>query len=123
MRHDAWFAGFVDGEGCFFIQPAERGTKVGLTVGLRADDRAILMDCRAAFGGSLHQRPSHGGSQPKVVWTAQGREERAGLVQYFDAFPLLTKKARDYAIWRIAALDISQAPTLSEALRVGRGFQ
>jgi len=48
-----WFAGFVDGDGCFLINA--RGDGCTLEISLRGDDQAVLHQIRNALGvGNLY---------------------------------------------------------------------
>jgi hypothetical protein len=136
LRQGDWFAGFIDGEGCFFAQPWHKrrtGTLCvgfGLMVVLRADDQAILRECRDAFGGSLsHSSRGKGEQKPKWQWSVHDRFGRLALVDYFDAHPLRTKKARDYEVWRqiVTAHAEGRAPVelvpFSDQLRAVRAYR
>ncbi len=97
----SWFSGLVDGEGCFYI--GRNGCSFLMT--LRADDIALLELLQEQFGiGSIRftkvNRP--GGHKPTAVWTVARRAHCRYLVEVFDAYPLKSKKARDYGIWREA---------------------
>ena len=133
-RKDAWLAGFTDGEGCFSLPIVNRHIRGGLVVpafsiGLRADDAAILRTLQGAFGGTAGVQPAWGNSAPKFKWYVHSKRELAGLVEYFDRFPLRAKKARDFALWR-EAVRIYRAmggrdprlPALRKALMDSRGF-
>lgn len=137
-REDAWFAGFVDGEGCFWVAryQAAGGTPSyypRFEVCLRVDDMPILEKLQAAFGGRLYTtgRPQWG--NPRAQWNVSTKRDVAGLVAYFDRFPLRAKKARDYAIWRqMVSIYIQRhgggvdhdgrLAALREALLAGRSF-
>lgn len=117
-----WLAGFVDGEGCFFIgRVVHRNTKGGedyvnyrcaFTLGLRKDDSAILEQIHSTLGiGSMGERAARGiGVWPMREWKVKSKPEAVVLVEVFDRFPLRAKKARDYALWREAVLDWSSRP-------------
>lgn len=116
LQHDAWFAGFVAGEGCFFIGRDRRepyGTYFvpALKIALRDDDVAVLYEIQAAFGGRIEEHHinramSQRGfnAQPQARWTTGGKVVLAGLVAYFDRFPLRAKKGDDFEIWREAVM-------------------
>lgn len=104
LRDDDWFAGFADGEGCFFITLDGSSHRVGFSISLRADDAAILGDLRTAFGGSLGPVRARGNAREKCQWSATSAASLRALIDYFDAHPLRAKKARDYTVWRRAAL-------------------
>lgn len=110
LREDAWLAGFADGEGHFSICPL-RGARFPagsyqprFEITLRDDDRPILEELVAAFGGAIkssHHNPSRN-QKPQARWTVGAKVGLRALVDYFDTHPLRAKKARDYAIWSCA---------------------
>lgn len=105
LREDAWFAGFVDGEGHFALAPVGTGFQPRLEISLRDDDRPILEEVQAAFGGGIRVKPGRRpGQHDQVKYAAGSRESLWTLVAYFDRFPLRAKKAKDYEVWREAVL-------------------
>lgn len=134
---DTWLTGFADGEGTFVI--TRSGSQVGnrrrawtprFAISLRADDTAVLAALRSRFGGSISTHAKRAGTHPIATWTIAGKRDLALIVDYFDRFPLRSKKARDYAIWRSAALlyiecsnsadIVEQMEPLRDALNGGR---
>ena len=104
-----WFAGFVDGEGCFDLHAVHCATKTyyypRLTIGLRDDDAPVLGEIQRRTGlGSITPRRPKGGINPQVAWSVTRKNEVAPLCALLDRYPLRAKKADDYAIWREAAL-------------------
>lgn len=108
LTRDAWFAGFTDGEGCFLLGPNRGGVVPRFFLGLRADDMPVLAELRSAFGGVLGWTecpgPSTVDGKPRCTLQIGRKTELVRLVAYFDRFPLRSKKARDYTIWREAVL-------------------
>lgn len=113
-----WLAGFVDGEGCFFIRRnvvkyRDRSYITygcSLSMALRDDDLATLEAIRTAIGfGSIsrtHQGPRQGTrGNPSACLYISAKAEMALLVELFDRYPLRSKKARDYAIWKRAVIE------------------
>lgn len=132
LIEDSWLAGFVDGEGCFFISPwsAKRGHLPGLSINLRADDVEILRECQRVFGGVINLRPGKGNRAPQYRWAVHSKTGLTKLVDYFDTHPLRAKKRRDYAIWREAAITYvnstcnhSDLPVFKRLLEEGRVYQ
>jgi hypothetical protein len=130
-REDAWLSGFTDGEGCFLIGTVQRGRILAprFYLGLRADDMAVLEELQRALGGRLHLRPARGADAPQCAWLVSSKRELAGLVEYFDRFPLRAKKAADFALWREAVSVYCAASgadprlaALKEALTLGRTY-
>ena len=110
MHNDPWFAGFADGEASFGISARKNPRYNGgvhylpsCSIGLRDDDGPLLLRVQEAFGGNIHYHAGRVNMQnPVVRWTCARKDELQGLVEYFDRFPLRSKKARDYTIWRDA---------------------
>lgn len=114
-----WLAGFVDGEGCFHITAQVNGPLGHRSYGckfdveLRSDDAAILEEIhRRTSLGSIRSIAKASASRPTVRWEVKQKAECLALVDLFDQFPLRTKKANDFAIWRLA---------VAEWTRYGRG--
>ncbi len=112
LKETAWFAGFTDGEGCFVIYKRPgHGFAICFSIGLRADNIELLSELKTAFGGhlsfgmptpkALKERP---GSNPSWQWQIVRRTEVIGLINYFDKFPLQSRKHAEYEVWREAAL-------------------
>lgn len=106
-----WFAGFVDGEGCFDIHPIRGPGTVSyicrLSIGLRWDDAPILREIQQRTGlGDLRHHTANGGPRGntgnQARWTVAKKAEVAQLVLLFDRYPLRAKKRNDYLIWREA---------------------
>jgi hypothetical protein len=130
LRDDAWLAGFAAGEATFLLAPRNRGRLAPvLAITLRADDLEILERLKAEFGGAMCVKTPRGRDNPAATWTVARKRDLAGLVEYFDRFPLRAKKARDYAVWRRAVIVYcahgSTSPELwplREALMAGRKY-
>lgn len=94
----AWFAGFVDGEGCF------RVTKKGVPefqIGLRADDRAVLENIERVLGvGHLYEYAPEG-KNPTLYYRVSGPRD-CQIVLNTIGDRLRSKKSRDYLLWRDA---------------------
>jgi len=104
-----WFAGLVDGEGSFGIQPAAKGTTWlnRLGIALREDDLDILIEIQERLGFGVVCRVSTTGPDGNgtMRWIAASHADCYKLVKVFDAHPLRAKKARDYAVWREAVIE------------------
>lgn len=116
-----WLAGLTDGEGCFYIKvdfnQLKRGGGAGkilFHIALRLDDREILEQiCETTGLGvvQVQRGPRSSGfnldgtpktSSPLARWKVQKKQDCQRLVQIFDEYPLRAKKARDFALWRLA---------------------
>lgn len=108
LTADAWLAGFIDGEGYFRVavqQQRAAGAFVPIFgIGLRVDDLPVLRQAQAAFGGRIAIKPAVGRAKPVAQWSVVAKADLRRIVAYLDHFPLRSKKARDYAVWREAVL-------------------
>jgi hypothetical protein len=104
-----WLAGFIDGEGCFKITRISRSVtyRCQFSLGVRVDDLATLEAVRDRLGfGSIYRFPGRRESNTRASarWDIINKRDGRALVDLLDRFPLRSKKARDYAIWREAML-------------------
>jgi hypothetical protein len=100
-----WLAGFIDGEGCFYItRDNARGVyRARFSLTLRADDRAILEECHSRVGiGTLHNYKAQSGNMV-TRWIVQSYADVDELVEVLHRFPLRAKKRKDFEIWSRAA--------------------
>jgi hypothetical protein len=107
--NDPWFAGFIDGEGCFTHYTAGKGkpARPQFSIGMRFADLPILLALRAEFGGSIHEHSTciakgvpQPGRMPKMAWKVKGKADLERLVAYLDRFPLRAAKAQQFVEWR-----------------------
>jgi len=120
-----WATGLVDGEGCFYAQIKHRSIASNARPGkprypsvefgcefsvlMRADDRAALQQLRDFLGvGKVRVRRTtyptgKSGSRPNIL--ADFKVNRTldlvnVVIPHFERFPLQTKKARDFVVWK-----------------------
>lgn len=109
-----WLAGFIDGEGCFSFScsmyKGERRDRPRFALFLREDDAAIVEEIHTAVGCGVvrwkaaQRRLSYSWGRPQMGWIVDSREGLRRLIAVLDQFPLRSKKASDYAIWREAVM-------------------
>lgn len=98
-------AGFTDGEGCFSIAKAAKGNYAcSFVIKLRLDDKPVLEFYASTTGlGRLYQgetKPTERCvAMPWVKWLVARKGECLTLVDLFSAYPLLSKKRRDFDLW------------------------
>lgn len=101
-----WLAGFIDGEGCFRLQRHPHNGTWHATFSLkqRDDDAALLESIAERTGIGRVKADTHrsGNSAPCAVWMVQSKAEAARLCLLIDRYPLRSRKAADYALWREA---------------------
>lgn len=123
-----WLAGFIDGEGCFTIVRYRKNTSdqfgTRFALKLRDDDRVVLEEIYERVGvGSLvpdrHRGVTRPGGKPALVWKLQSKATCMALVEILDKYPLRSKKARDYAIWREAVITWNAMPSLGRSRQGG----
>lgn len=105
-----WFAGFVDGEGCFSVHKKliKRKHKsyetydCQFSITIRDDDATILYTIQKELGiGTV--RPAKAGSSPganpKMRYCVSSQQECLILRDVLRSCPLRAKKAMDFEIW------------------------
>jgi hypothetical protein len=116
MVNGAWVTGFADGESWFQARPLlrarlkkrgkvkklDRAMEVSWHIQLRYDDKEVLEKIQDYFGfGAITFRGGRGRKgNPCAVFGCWGVDNCLRLIKHFDAFPLQSKKATDYKIWR-----------------------
>ncbi len=105
----AWFCGFVDGEGCFQLQPNMRSKNhsvigIHFTLGLVESDVEILKEIQNELGCGKIYRDDYVGdtnSRPKQTFTITSLKDSVGiLIPTIDSYGLKTNKRLEYEIWR-----------------------
>jgi site-specific DNA-methyltransferase (adenine-specific) len=106
-----WFAGFVDGEGCFSVHKKNvsgyETYDCQFSIGLRRDDAPILREIKRVLGigtVAVSKKKPAGGGNPKARFCVSSKADCLRLVEVFRAAPLRAKKARDFEFW-VEALD------------------
>ncbi len=102
-----WFAGLIDGEGCFHFEHRQSPGTVfifSLQIALRDDDLAILEEIQRNLGfGSIYRYPASSGygrnANPKAVYKTTSMPQAEVIVEIFKRFPLRAKKSRDLIVW------------------------
>ena len=106
LNINPWFlTGFVDGEGCFLISIYKdnrnsTGWRVQLwfKIGLHIKDQDILKEIRNYLGvGCLSVRGSE-----VFEFYAFSIEDLSVIIDHFDKYPLLTQKAVDFELFKLA---------------------
>lgn len=143
-------AALADGEGCFYIG-RKRATLTRLrirpnardvyycafAVKMRRDELPFLDRMRNELGLGVIRagraaRDEERNNRPWCRWEIAKKSEVARLIAIVDAFPLWSKKQRDYAIWREAALywieaepgtDLAPLADARRALTVAREYE
>jgi hypothetical protein len=124
-----WVTGFTDGEGsfnCFKQKTGQRQIRFGIR--LREDDLTSLKLVQAYWGGigRIYGEPArnHGThtSKPTQDFLVYDPQELLRVVEHFEEFPLLSKKAESFEIWKhvvhvkVNEKDYSNAEALLGAL-------
>ena len=104
-----WLTGFADGDGCFYYSPPKKTKQRQLKfkVYLREDDLDVLELTQAYWGGigrfygeSAKYRSSGYESGPTKGFEVYDLQELLVVVGHFEEFPLLSKKAMSFQIWK-----------------------
>ncbi len=101
-----WLAGFIDGEGCFYItrNPSRGSYCPRFALRLRDDDAGIINEIHrhTNIGCVCNIKAGNHGGRPTRNWQIQSGEDCRALIRIIEAHPLRSKKGRDYVVWREA---------------------
>jgi hypothetical protein len=102
-----WFAGFTDGEGCFYIGYTRYSDQKyfypKFSISQRADDIKLLEFIRDSLAMGIvyvHDRIGQINPVAQYVVTNQSGWER--LIALFEKYPLRSKKIHDFEIWKMS---------------------
>lgn len=110
----SWFTGMFGADGCFSIAIKKRkqwrNWQATAEIELRDDDVEILYKIRDFFHmGNVYfrkvQQHREYLSNPRARWSVQSKKDCMRLVRHFDKYPLQSKKAKDYKIWRAVVIE------------------
>jgi hypothetical protein len=102
----SYFGGFFTGEG--HLQLSDGRCRVATR--LRDDDRPLLEGLASATGlGKLYSAPRDGRTAPSVVWLIHRRDQLAPAVRLLERAGLRGRKAKEFAHWRVGALEFADA--------------
>lgn len=97
--HDAWFAGFTDGEGCFACSIGEiKGFNLNFSVAQKWEINKIILDhlCVLFPGGIVSKHSVDNTFEFRIG----GVNNCKSIFPYFDKYFLYTKKSLSYRLWR-----------------------
>lgn len=99
-----WFAGFVDGEGCFSVHKKHvNGYETydcQFSLSLRRDDKPILDEIHRVLRiGTISVTRDGGPNNPQARFCVSAKADCLRLVEILRAAPLRAKKALDFEIW------------------------
>lgn len=113
-----WFAGFVDGEGSFNISPCSntkhKRFSIYLQISIRIDDEFVIKEILDRLKiGSIMLRTSpaiwQGCRMAQVRWKVSHLDDILNvIIPLFERYPLRSKKAKEFELWRRAAFIIRE---------------
>lgn len=105
-----WLAGFTDGEASFVVTihnrpDGRRNLRMPFQITLRADDEAVLRKIKDTLGiGRLFRLKASPGDlspHPSVRYNVKRIADLYHIiVPLFEKYPLQSKKANDFALWK-----------------------
>lgn len=99
-----WLAGFIDGEGCFFIaNDSSRGVyRPRFSIALRVDDEPIIQEIKTRTGiGTIHRYTASSTNRLCIRWMLQAQKDCEELVKILEEHPLRAKKRSDFETWKL----------------------
>lgn len=104
-----WLSGFFDGEGCITIftrpctgRPQYAEYRLHVRIMVRDDDAGAITRIKDNLHvGRVYRVAGHGGVNPVIAWHCERVQDLAEvIIPLFDRYPLYTKKAKEFAIWK-----------------------
>lgn len=105
-----WFMGFFDGEGTITLftrpctgNPTYSEYRMNIRIQVRDDDAEAIHRIKnnLNIGRVSHYIRDHGATNPAIAWVVEDIKDLAEVViPLFDRYPLYTKKAKEYTIWK-----------------------
>lgn len=97
-----WIAGFVTGEGSFIISISKKGKLVlTFSVGQTTSDQHVLWALWVYFGKNGNVNSSMSNVAELRISNSDGIRL---LILFFDQYPILGNKSKDYFAWREVAI-------------------
>jgi len=106
----AWAAGFLDGEGCFYMQKNKQRGNYYWTPSLTAEqaDLRPLEKLQELFGGTIYTRPSRGENRrPTWAWRLGGNEKLAFVLAELEPY-LIVKKEKAIEMQERIAINLAK---------------
>lgn len=105
-----WFVGLSDGESCFCLNTTVNkwSFRLAFQIMMRADELPMLEEIRRVLGvGNITN--TKGNKQyrkhPMANYWVSNKKELQKIVRFFDQYPLRSKKANDFQVWRLAVAE------------------
>ena len=103
-----YVAGFVDGEGCFYIRHYEKKkySCPEFAIKVRLDDWQIICAIKESLGCGKIFRKQEKNRHNQAIGLLICRKEDIikKVIPFFETYPLLAKKKVDFDLWKEAAL-------------------
>ncbi len=110
---NAWFSGFFCTYGIFKICVLNKEKRalpeIRLVIEIDKKENSLLLSIKEAFGGSISFRES----QNTYIYSSVSFTAAAKIIKYFDVFPLMGVKQRQYVLWRKVYLKIQEKAHLT----------
>lgn len=115
---NAWFSGFIDAEGCFSVSflKGSHTFRIGCVVSQKGSENLPLLSSLLFLfnTGAIEKH-----SQPNTyTFVISGAKNCLKIYSYFDQFPLRTKKAQSFSLWKEVHEAILQQNHLDDKVRL-----
>ena len=114
--HNSWLSGFTDGEGCFTCSINEKGYNINYNIAQKGEiNKKILEHLCILFNGG---KVSKHNVENVYEYRINGIKYCKNIFNYFDSYPLYTKKSISYTLWKQVYNDLFNKNHLDQLKRL-----
>jgi hypothetical protein len=114
--HNSWLSGFTDGEGCFSCSISEKGYNINYNIAQKGEINIKILEhfCALFNGGKVSKHYV----EDVYEYRINGVKYCKNIFNYFDSYPLYTKKSISYTLWKEVYNDLFNKNHLDQSKRL-----